>query len=138
MESSAVAGKRQPTLADRAAGLERQASGLAADAEKHPELFEPGEAARYRQQAITFGRKAFTLRVHSRGTALRAVPKQRRSRERRPSASRRVSRTAGARGDPPHLGDDDPDPLSRPWAGFVAASVRLHVHLQRRTAKAAA
>jgi hypothetical protein len=135
-----VVGKRQPkSLAHYAAALERQAGSLAADAKNHPELFEPGEEARYRRQATDFRRKAFTLRVKSRGSraALRAVPRQRRSRERRPSASRRVSRTAGARGDP-HPGDDDPEPLSKPWRGLIAASARLHVHLQRRTAKAAA
>jgi hypothetical protein len=59
-----------------------------------------------------------------------------RQRERRPQ-SRRSARTVGSRGDP-HPGDDDPEPLSKPWRGLVAASIRLHVHLQRRGAKAAA
>jgi hypothetical protein len=58
------------------------------------------------------------------------------SRERRPQTRRRVARTAGARGDP-HPGEPDPDPLSS-WRGVVAASVRMHAHLCRRTAAARA
>jgi hypothetical protein len=31
---------------------------------------------------------------------------------------------------------DDPEPLGSPWRGFLAASVRLHAHVQRRAAAA--
>jgi hypothetical protein len=52
--------------------------------------------------------------------------------------ARRVARTVGSRGDPSRLDDDpEPEPVAR-LDGFAVASRRMHVHLCRRTGKAAA
>jgi hypothetical protein len=52
--------------------------------------------------------------------------------------ARRVARTVGSRGDPSQLDDDpEPEPVAR-LDGFLAASVRMVQHLERRRAKAAA
>jgi hypothetical protein len=53
------------------------------------------------------------------------------SRERRPSAPRRVARTSGSRGDP-HPGEPS-DPLDS-WRGVLAASSRMHAKVLRRSA----
>jgi hypothetical protein len=50
---------------------------------------------------------------------------------------RRVARTTGSRGDPSQAEDPDPEPVAR-FDGFAVASRRMHEHLCRRTAKAAA
>jgi hypothetical protein len=55
----------------------------------------------------------------------------RRARTRR--RARTVARTVGSRGDP-HP-EEPPDPLAH-WRGLIAASVRMHAHLCRRTAAA--
>jgi hypothetical protein len=50
--------------------------------------------------------------------------------------SRRSGRRSAARGDPSQA-EDDPEPVAR-LDGFAVASRRMHVHLCRRTGKAAA
>jgi hypothetical protein len=132
-----LADKRQPkTMAQRAAALAQQSDSMAVAAENHPELSELGEAVRYRREAIDLRRQAFTLRLQSRRVrpGLRATPRQRRSREHRPSASRRVSRTAGSRGDP----HPEPEPPLAPWRGLSVASVHMLARVRRREAKRAA
>jgi hypothetical protein len=92
------------------------------------------------QRAIADRDRAFrALRVHevrsSRLVSRRALPGGRtrqRPREHRPSTTRRVARTVGARGDP-HPGEPDPEPLA-PWRGLLAASVRMLAHVDGRNA----
>jgi hypothetical protein len=50
---------------------------------------------------------------------------------------RRCARKSTARGDPSQAEDPDPEPVAR-FDGFAVASRRMHEHLCRRTAKAAA
>lgn len=46
--------------------------------------------------------------------------------------SRRSGRKSAARGDPSQAEDPDPEPVER-FDGFAVASLRLHVHLCRRS-----
>jgi hypothetical protein len=83
-------------------------------------------------------RTAFTIEKRAAMPLRSNVRRRGSSRQIRAARTRRTTRTVGSRGDPSRSDDDsEPEPVAR-LDGFAVASRRMHVHLCRRTGKAAA